>query len=511
MKNNIKINSVIIALAVCMLATGCANNTEISDASSSESTQAVTIESKISDTSSSDDSSDNETTTTTTTTSTTAKTSKTDDSGSSENDSSDSEADAAATTTGKSDSSVTVKSKDSTSESKTSSGSTQKSESSETVVAIYTSSASGKTDTSDLFSDRDLKQTADTSDAAIITVTNGKTIDITSAGVYVISGTATDCTIKVNAGDEDKVQLVLDGVDITNTDSPAIYVVNADKTFITTTSGNTNKLTVTGSFTADGDTNTDAVIFSKDDLVLNGLGTITVSSAYGNGITSKDDLKVTGGSYSITSALDAIEANDSIRICDGSFTIKASKDGLHCENSDDNTLGNIYIAGGTFDITAVSDGIQGTTVTQIDGGTFTISAAEGIESTYVQINGGDITISANDDGINAANKSSAESVTFEMTGGKLSITMASGDTDAIDSNGNVKVSGGTIDITCPTQGTAESFDYDGTATYTGGTITVNGEQLSEIPTPMMMGGGGFGGQQGGFGGQQGGGRGGFRM
>ena len=93
-----------------------------------------------------------------------------------------------------------------------------------------------------------------------------------------------------------------------------------------------------------------------------------------------------------------------------------------------------------------------------------------------------------------------------MTGGELTITMASGDTDAVDSNGNVKVSGGTINITCPTQGTAESFDYDGTATYTGGTIIINGEQVDSIPTPMMMGGGMRGGNMGG---QMGGNMGGF--
>ncbi|MBR1383383.1 MAG: carbohydrate-binding domain-containing protein [Ruminococcus sp.] len=353
-----------------------------------------------------------------------------------------------------------------------------------------------------MFTDRDLTQTADTSKATYYTVSDGKTIEITEAGIYVISGSAKNCTIKVNAGDSDKVQIVLDGVTITNTSTPAIYVVSADKTFVTTAKGSTNSLSVTGTFTADGTTNTDAVIFSKDDLTLNGLGTLSITSTNGNGITSKDDLKVTGGTYSITSKFDALEANDSIRISDGTFTINTDKDALHSENDDDNTKGYVYICGGTFDIDAGSDGIRATTTAQIDGGTFTISAPEGIEATYVQINGGDINISSNDDGINASQKSTSETVTFEMTGGKLTITMASGDTDAIDSNGNVIVSGGTINITCPTQGTAESFDYDGTATYTGGTIIVNGETLSEIPTPMMMGGmgGNSGRMGGGFGG-----------
>ena len=275
------------------------------------------------------------------------------------------------------------------------------------------------------------------------------------------------------------VQIVLDGVEITNDSSPAIYVVNADKTFVTTTSDSSNSLSVSGTFTADGDTNTDAVIFSKDDITLNGLGTLNIDSASGNGITSKDDLKITGGNYSITSALDALEANDSIRISGGTFTINTGKDAMHSENDEDDTAVYVYICGGTFDITASSDGIRATTVAQIDDGTFNLSAPEGIESTYIQINGGDINIGATDDGVNASQKSSSETVTFDMTGGTLTVSMGSGDTDAIDSNGNVSVSGGTINITCPT----ESFDYDGTASYTGGTIIVNGETLSEIPTP----------------------------
>ena len=362
------------------------------------------------------------------------------------------------------------------------------------ITNVTNSEGYGTLDTEDMFSNRDLEQEADPEDASTLTLADGKTVEITEAGTYILSGTAKNCTVKVNADKEDKVQLVLDGVNITNDSAPAIYVVSADKVFITTASGSSNTLSVTGSFTADGDTNTDAVIYSKDDIVLNGLGSLTITSAKGNGITGKDDIKITGGTYSITSELDAIEANDSVRISGGDFTISSKKDGIHCENGDDDSVGWIYISGGTFNITASSDAIQGTTITEIDGGTFTLKAAEGIESTYVKINGGDITISASDDGVNGSQKSKTYGTpAFEMNGGTLTITMGSGDTDAIDINGNVTVNGGTIDITSSLQGSAESFDYDGTATYNGGTIIVNGEEQDSIPTPMMMGGGGFGG------------------
>lgn len=246
-----------------------------------------------------------------------------------------------------------------------------------TGTAIYTSD--------DLFSNRDLKQNADLSDAQYITVESGKDITISSAGVYVISGSAKETTVIVDAADEDKVQLVLDGLTITNTDFPCIYVKSADKVFITTTDS-TNTLKVTGSFTSDGDTNTDAVIFSKDDLVLNGVGSLVISST-DNGITSKDDLKITGGTISINCTSDALEANDSIRIADGNITIVSKKDGLHAEYDEDNSVGYIYIGGGSLNITASDDAIHATTVVQIDGGEIKLTAREGIEGTYVQING----------------------------------------------------------------------------------------------------------------------------
>ena len=359
-----------------------------------------------------------------------------------------------------------------------------------------TTTTNGIMNADDEFSSRDMEQTADLSDATYLTLESGEDITITAAGVYVISGSAKESTIIVEAGDEDKVQLVLDGVTITNTSTPCIYVKNADKVFVTTTDS-TNKLTVSGTFTADGDTNTDAVIFSKDDLVLNGVGTLTISST-DNGITSKDDLKITGGTISISCTSDAIEANDSIRIAGGDITIKSKKDGLHAEYDEDDSVGCIYICGGTLNITASDDAIHATTIVQIDDGTLNLSAREGIEGTYVQINGGTITISASDDGINAGQKSKSYTATIEITGGYITIKMGSGDTDAVDSNGNLYVNGGTLDITANSP-----FDYDGTAKYTGGTIIVNGQTVNTITNQMMGGAGGFG-NQGGFGGFGGG-------
>ena len=352
-----------------------------------------------------------------------------------------------------------------------------------TNALSYSDLTGGIVTADDLFSKRDLKQEADLSEASYITVEDGQTIRITSEGVYVLTGTASNCTVKIEADKEAKIQLVLDGVTITNSDFPAIYVVSADKVFVTTAEGSENKLSVTGTFKADGETNTDAVIWSKEDLVLNGRGTLTVTSAKGNGITSKDDLKITGGTLNVTAALDALEANDSIAIYDGNITVNSKKDGLHAENDEDDSLGYIWIGGGTLDVTASDDAIHGTAFVQIDGGTVTVSGAEGIEGTYIQINDGEITVYGTDDGLNGANKSSAYETAIEIAGGTLNVTVGQGDTDAIDSNGNIYVTGGTISITA-----SGSFDYDGSATYTGGTIIVNGQTVNSITNSMMGGG-----------------------
>lgn len=361
------------------------------------------------------------------------------------------------------------------------------SESVSTSTSVYTANTNGKLDTTDLFTNRDLNQSPDLSGAKTIQAANNTTETITEEGIYIITGSANNFTVRVEAGKEEKVQLILDNANITNSNFPVIYIVSADKCFITT--NNESSLSVTGTFTSDGDTKTDAVIFSKDDIVLNGTGVLNINSSYGNGISGKDDIKITGGTYYITSAKDSIEANDSIAIYDGTFHITSSKDGFHSENDDDDTVGWIYIQNGSFTIKAVSDAIQATTVAQIDGGTFNLTAAEGIEATYVQINGGTINITSSDDGINAAQKSrNFGTPTIEFNGGITTIVMGQGDTDAVDANGNIIVNGGTIDITAQ----MSSFDYDGTAQYNGGTIIINGSQVNSIPQSMMGGRGGMG-------------------
>ena len=323
----------------------------------------------------------------------------------------------------------------------------------------------------DMFTKRDLKQTADLKGAVEYIVTDGQDIHIAEAGVYVLTGNAQNATVYVEAGKDDKVQLVLDGLTIINQDAPAVYVKSADKVFVTTAAD--SALAVTGVF--DSGDKADGVIYSKSDLVLNGTAALTISSTE-NGVVGKDDLKITGGAYRITARDAAVEANDSIRIADGTLELTAGTDGLHAENSSDDALGYIYIAGGTLTIEAQDDGIHAGSVFEMNDGRLTVAAAEGVEATYVQINGGSLTVNGRDDGINAGRKSGAYAPKVEINGGAVTVTMATGDADGIDSNGDIAIHGGVVNVTG-----GSSFDCDGTAEYTGGTLIVNGQTLDEIP------------------------------
>lgn len=222
----------------------------------------------------------------------------------------------------------------------------------------------------------DNSSTDDTVDGVTV---DGNVITITSGGTYIISGTLTEGQLVVDADDE-KVQIVLDNADITCATSAAIYVKSASKTFITLAEGSENILMNTAEFEAIDDNNIDAVIFSKDDLALNGSGTLTINSENGHGIVSKDDLKITGGTYNITAASHALSGKDSVRIAAGTFNLVSGKDGIHSENADDSSKGYVYIAGGEFTIDSTGDGIDASNIVQIDDGTFDITAGGGVEN-----------------------------------------------------------------------------------------------------------------------------------
>jgi hypothetical protein len=112
-----------------------------------------------------------------------------------------------------------------------------------------------------------------------------------------------------------------------------------DKVFVILAEGSENTLANGGEYIAIDDNNIDSVIFAKTDLTLNGSGSLTITARAGHGVVSKDDLVITGGSYTITAASHGLSGKDSIAIADGTFAITSGKDGIHAENSDNASLG----------------------------------------------------------------------------------------------------------------------------------------------------------------------------
>lgn len=245
----------------------------------------------------------------------------------------------------------------------------------------------------DMFTGRDEKTDYDESGAVTVTLTgtsakasadcvriSGSRVTLTEEATYVISGKLTDGMLIVDAPDTAKLQLVFNGVDITSKTSAALYVLEADKVFVTLGNNTENSLANGGSFEAIDDNNIDGALFSKQDLTLNGSGSLTVTSPAGHGIVCKDDLVFTGGTYTVNSASHGLDANDSIRIKNASLTVDAGKDALHAENTDDASLGFIYVSSGTVKGEAEGDGISAGSYLQIGGGTVDLLAGGGAEN-----------------------------------------------------------------------------------------------------------------------------------
>ena len=242
-------------------------------------------------------------------------------------------------------------------------------------------------DTDALFSKRDYDATysGDTTvtlDGTIIRCTgsgvtvSGNTATITQAGTYILTGTLTNGSIRVDTDKQSKVQLVLQDASIHSANSVPLCILQADKTFVTLVGS--NRLSCGSSLSAAPE-GADAPLFSKDDLTLNGSGSLTVESPIGHGIVSKNDLTVTDGTYHITAAKHGISADDSLCIASGSFTVASGKDALRCD-TEEADLGFVYIRGGQFALTADGDGISATSTLQIDGGVFAIMTGGGSDN-----------------------------------------------------------------------------------------------------------------------------------
>lgn len=220
-------------------------------------------------------------------------------------------------------------------------------------------------------------------------------VTISREGTYVLSGMLSDGQIVVDVSDTEKVQLVLDSVAINSSASAPLYIKSADKVFITLKEGSENTLTDGTEYVQTDDNNVDGVIFSKADVTFNGSGTLNITGSYKHGIVSKDDIVITGGTYNITAVKDAINGKDAVKIKDGIFNLSADTgNGIQSKNGDNTTKGYVYIAGGKITVT---------------------KCKEGMEGTVIIIEDGTIDITATDDGMNAASGSSDETTEEDTT------------------------------------------------------------------------------------------------
>ncbi|MDO4182681.1 MAG: carbohydrate-binding domain-containing protein [Coriobacteriia bacterium] len=243
---------------------------------------------------------------------------------------------------------------------------------------------------------------------------NGGVVTISQEGVYVFSGTLTQGQIVVECNKEDKakVQIVLNGVTITNSTGPAVYVKQAKKAFVTLAAGSTNTLSDGADYTLeDGSDEPYACIFSKDNLTLQGSGTLNVNGTYRHAICSKDDLVITGGTYNVTAVEDALRGRDCVKICGGTFNLTSGEDAIKSNRDNSNTKGYVVIDGGTFTINAGDDAVHAETALIINDGTISVeSSYEGFEGQQIYINGGKSYVVASDDGLNAAVGSSVDAM-----------------------------------------------------------------------------------------------------
>lgn len=294
-----------------------------------------------------------------------------------------------------------------------------------------------------------------------------ESMQITESGTYTLSGTIEEGSITINT--TGNVKLILNNVNIKSTNGPAIIIEQAETVLIYLKENSKNYLEDSASYSSlDEDVN--GVIYSKDDLVFDGTGSLTIVANYQDGIVSKDDLKIINGNYSITSNDDAIRGKDSVYIQNGNFDITSGGDGIKTTNTEDSEKGYILIENGTFNIESELDGIAASTKLVIKDGNLNIKTGGGSSNAstnsswgnwgpnryYYQdfseddtqsakglkagnnlvIENGIINLDTSDDAIHSNNYTGITTGTFEISSGDDGIHA---DTEIIIDGGNINI------------------------------------------------------------------------
>lgn len=297
-------------------------------------------------------------------------------------------------------------------------------------------------------------------------------VEITNAGTYVLSGTLRNGSVKIAAGKNDVVRIVLNNVTIHATSYAAIYCTQAEKLIVSLPNGTTNELGDGTGYSANDTEAPTATLFAQDDMTINGTGTLQVSANENDAIASKDTLKIMEGSYTITSVDDGLVGRDFLYVHDGTFTLDVQGDGLKTTYDSDDTKGNMVIEAGTYTITTGSDALQSEHNLTIYDGSFTLTTGGGSVNSSSSSNANSAggfgmwnhstssssTDTASAKGIKAGTSIDIQGGTYQLdtsddalhSNGTLNISygnlvMLSGD-DGVHADGDVTIQGGVIDI-----------------------------------------------------------------
>lgn len=177
---------------------------------------------------------------------------------------------------------------------------------------------------------------------------------------------------------------------------------------------------------------------------------LTDDSASCKGFKAGKTLTVTGGTLTVDSADDALHASTDVTISGGTLTLATGDDGVHADN----------------DLVIGTKGTSSTSTPRIN-----ITASyEGLEGTTVTVYSGDIDVVASDDGVNAASSTLGErsdKYAINIAGGDLYIDAGS---DGLDSNNDISMTGGKVEVYGADAMMDAAIDYDGTFTLSGGTL-----------------------------------------
>ena len=342
------------------------------------------------------------------------------------------------------------------------------------------------------FSERELSGDYDAEDAVHISGENGsiaidgpgaslnsRNISIVDEGCYILSGEIRDHRITVVVPDDEKVQLVLAGVQIINENGPAIYIRSADKVFITLAEGTENTVADGADYALSEDgSNVDGAIFSRADLCINGGGSLRASGNCKHGVVSKDDLVIANCSLDVSAKKQGLNGKDCVKVCGAAIRIVSGADGIQSDNDGDADRGYIYLEGAKLEIAAGNDGVQAETILKavntdmqlVSGGGSAQRLAEedgsckGLKAGQdILLDGGSISVDSRDDCIHANGNAAVYDGEIRLSSGDdglhadAGVLFCGGSMEIAKSyegveGSQIRISGGRLDITASDDG-----------------------------------------------------------